>query len=191
MAASGPQAVVVDGSVTVQTGPFYEIGLTSPGTVDQSADIMLTPADNSSWQSAATGLGQFVGGIDISGNSISAIFGAYPTIGTFSYGVWHQVDLLLDDTTQQYSVALDGARLASGVAFCGTNGACNGAIAPVFGEILFDTFGGSGNQGYLDNLSVDSVPGGVPEPASWALMPLGFAGLGAGLRARRARVVLA
>ena len=33
--------------------------------------------------------------------------------------------------------------------------------------------------------------GGVPEPASWALMMIGFGGLGALLRRRRSQVVLA
>lgn len=39
---------------------------------------------------------------------------------------------------------------------------------------------------YLDDLSIQgNVGGGVPEPATWALMLAGFGGLGAALRARR------
>ena len=40
----------------------------------------------------------------------------------------------------------------------------------------------------LDNVSLDVTGGGVPEPASWALMILGFGGAGAVLRRRRTAV---
>jgi hypothetical protein len=43
---------------------------------------------------------------------------------------------------------------------------------------------GSGEYFALDNLSVSGIS--VPEPAAWALMLAGFAGLGAALRLRRA-----
>lgn len=47
--------------------------------------------------------------------------------------------------------------------------------------------GGSDESWGLDNLLIqtDTVGGGVPEPASWALMLLGFGGMGAALRHRR------
>jgi len=37
----------------------------------------------------------------------------------------------------------------------------------------------------MDNVTYDAAPAGVPEPVSWAMMLVGFFGLGAGLRARR------
>jgi hypothetical protein len=43
---------------------------------------------------------------------------------------------------------------------------------------------GSGHGGFGADVSYS--PGGVPEPASWALMILGFGGLGAVLRRKRA-----
>lgn len=46
---------------------------------------------------------------------------------------------------------------------------------------------GSYNDGYADNLSLvlrGPAGGGVPEPATWALMLIGFAGVGLGLRRR-------
>ena len=50
-------------------------------------------------------------------------------------------------------------------------------------------YAGGGNAGvFLDNVS---VTGGVPEPAAWAMMLIGFSGLGALLRRRRASVNLA
>lgn len=37
----------------------------------------------------------------------------------------------------------------------------------------------------MDNVTYDAAPAGIPEPVSWAMMLVGFFGLGAGLRARR------
>ena len=52
-----------------------------------------------------------------------------------------------------------------------------------------DPFPGSA---YFDNLKVGSLSGGgVPEPASWAMMLLGFGGIGALIRNRRRAVALA
>ena len=193
VARSGAQAASVAGSANGQTGPFYELNFAASGVIDVSGDIMLTTPTTaaSSWQFAVTGpgLSQFAGGIDIYGNSIKAISGNFSTIGAFSYDVWHHVDIVLDYTAQRFSIGLDGSTIASGLAFCGTNSGCTGAHISNFGDGFFDTFGGSSNTGYLDNFSIDTVPGGVPEPASWALMLIGFGGLGATLRARRGRAV--
>jgi hypothetical protein len=46
---------------------------------------------------------------------------------------------------------------------------------------------GAGEHFALDNLTINLVP----EPAAWALMLAGFAGLGAALRARRSRLAAA
>ena len=55
--------------------------------------------------------------------------------------------------------------------------------------LAFNETAGGGNAGvFLDNVS---VTGGVPEPAAWAMMLIGFSGLGALLRRRRASVNLA
>ena len=55
--------------------------------------------------------------------------------------------------------------------------------------MIFDTnTQPNGNDFGLDDISVS---GGVPEPASWALMLLGFGGLGAALRSRRRGLIAA
>jgi hypothetical protein len=49
--------------------------------------------------------------------------------------------------------------------------------------------GGEGHFAQLDNIIAgDAVTGGVPEPAAWALMLAGFAGVGGLLRRRRAEM---
>ncbi|WP_394762068.1 PEPxxWA-CTERM sorting domain-containing protein [Phenylobacterium sp.] len=49
-------------------------------------------------------------------------------------------------------------------------------------------FQGTGDEGWgLENIQVTDSAGGVPEPASWALMMVGFGGLGAMLRRQRSQ----
>jgi hypothetical protein len=96
--------------------------------------------------------------------------------------------LTLDYATQTYSVSIDGSVIASGLSFCGNNfGNCNGAAVTPMGWDLFDTFGGGNDLGAMDNFAIASIP----EPSTWAMMLLGFAGLGfAGYRASRRSVAL-
>lgn len=49
----------------------------------------------------------------------------------------------------------------------------------------------SGNDFALDDMSLSGVAAGVPEPATWGLMLMGFGGMGAMLRAGRRRVAVA
>ena len=52
------------------------------------------------------------------------------------------------------------------------------------------SFGGVANQIVFDDITFGSAtPGGVPEPASWALLISGFGLVGATMRRRRSRAV--
>jgi hypothetical protein len=61
------------------------------------------------------------------------------------------------------------------------------------GTALSVNFGGAANEIGFDNVTLGaSTPGGVPEAPTWAMMMLGFAGLGfAGYRASRKSVAIA
>lgn len=66
----------------------------------------------------------------------------------------------------------------------------NGGSAPV-GVYFFQlgTDGGSGDQLRLTSLHLDGASGGVPEPASWAMMLGGSGVIGGALRSRRKTAV--
>lgn len=191
VARSGTQAAVVFGSAGSQTGPYYSLTLPSPGVIELSADLRLAPSTSrTSWQFAATGPGLvgFAGGIDIDENAnILAISGAFPIIGSFSYDTWHLVNVILNYASQKFNVTLDGLTLATGLAFCGSNGNCTGANVANFGVGIFDSFGGSTTQalGYLDNFSIATAA--VPEPAGWAMLAGGLGILGSAMRRRAAK----
>lgn len=135
-------------------------------------------SSESSWQFGTTGSNGigFAGGIDIEdGTDVVAITGSYPVIGSITRDTWHTVSLTLNYATQTYSVSVDGSVLASGLSFCGNNfGTCNGAPVTSMGWDIFDSFGGGNDLGAMDNFVIASVP----EPATWAMMLIGFAGLG-------------
>ncbi|WP_293906751.1 PEPxxWA-CTERM sorting domain-containing protein [Phenylobacterium sp.] len=189
MPIDGVQSAKITGALAGgQSGPYH----TNPSGIAKvtvSADILLTHSTaDRGWQFSAIGpsLLGFTGGIDVDANTnaIRAITSGFTNIGTFSRDTKHRVDILLDYGAQTFGVKLDGATLASGLAFCGDNGPCAGAPTPGYSTVLFDTFGVSGaDAGYLDNILVQSTPG-VPEPSAWALSLLGFGLLGAALRRR-------
>lgn len=67
----------------------------------------------------------------------------------------------------------------------GLSGAEGALIDPLTGDFLFSTFG-SGNQLFvIQGFVAPPQPSAVPEPASWALMIIGFGAAGAALRRRR------
>jgi len=156
---SGSQAVSVDGSVTCQSGPYHSDSSTGP-LIELSAGIYIASSSSQTqWQFAGLGpgLAPFIGGVGILGTGqIVAITAGLPTVGTWTYNAWNNLDFLFNFSTQTYAITLNGVPLASGVPFCGDNGACAGAHVSTYGTSLFDTFGGGNDTGYIDNFSLSN-----------------------------------
>ena len=167
-AFTGTQAVeVIPALATGQDGPYKTVNTPAP-IVEQSAEIYLASSSTqSAWQFAALGSGLigFAGGIDVyADNTIHAITGSLPTIGTFTRDTWNKVDLNLDYATQTYTIDVNCVPIASNIAFCGSNGACTGAVVPSYSDGIFDTFAGVAGVndiGYIDDYSVVAVPAPV------------------------------
>ena len=93
---------------------------------------------------------------------------------------------------QTYNVVLDDVVLGSFATLSGQQFLSRSLVGPVIAH-------GSHTLAFVgtdlltgDNTSfIDKVSAGVPEPASWALMILGFGGAGAALRRRRGQAVSA
>ncbi len=185
----GLQSAKVTGALALsQTGPFHA-DASAISRITVSADILLTSSQaERGWQFSAIGAGLagFTGGIDIDPgtDNIFAITNGFTSIGTFSRDIVHHVDLLLDYSTQLFGVKLDGVTLANNLAFCGDNGPCNGAPSGPYSDVLFDTFGATGDDaGFIDNILVASTHD-VPEPGTLALWLAGLIGLAA-MRTKR------
>ncbi|MGA8712992.1 MAG: PEPxxWA-CTERM sorting domain-containing protein [Roseiarcus sp.] len=197
---AGSQAVdVIPALAAGQDGPYKAVSTAAPIVV-QSAEIYIASSTTQSeWQFAALGAGLtgFAGGIDIlANNQIELIAAGLPIIGTtWTRDAWINVALTLDYATQTFDVTLNGVTIGSNEPFCGDNGPCLGANVPAYADGFFDSFGpatnggitGVNDIGFMDNYSV-STP--VPEPATWAMALLGFAGLGYATR-RKANVARA
>ncbi len=115
-----------------------------------------------------------------------AITPGFPEFGAYTPGAWFDLSMTLNYATQTYSISLNGTRVASDLAFCGgweSSPYCDGRRVTQFGVVEFDPHYLKSGADYVDNVSVSSVP----EPAAWALMLAGFAGVGGALRLRPGR----
>jgi hypothetical protein len=127
----------------------------------------------------------------------NSIGGGTVTLSSADY-VLHSSDVVGYDVYDVTLTGLSSAMLNAGSAYVLTLGNGNDSLGDQF--VAWDINGGPASCGIIQSgtdyggcgggeaftLSTSSVSS-APEPATWALMLAGFAGLGAALRARRAR----
>ena len=99
----------------------------------------------------------------------------------FALGTWNTLGISLDTGSNAFNYKVNGQLLGS----VGANGSLG-----IQSTILqtHNTTDGIVDVAHWDNLSTG---GAVPEPATWAMMLVGFGGLGAVLRRRRNQIALA
>ena len=69
----------------------------------------------------------------------------------------------------------------------GLGGAEGALIDPLTGDFLFSTFGAGNSLFVISGFQAPPPPGGVPEPATWTMMLLGFGFIGGAMRSARRR----
>ncbi len=162
----GPQGDLTgDGQFVAYTESGYQLTLTTPN--DPATFFGAHIGD-------ATGIPQTFNWHDGGDN----LGGAYVTLTKIGGGAFNlkSFDYTAFDTLTLSAAGYGSTGLAS--AFPGVNYAAN------FANVTSVTFSGASSYG-LDNLQLSA---GVPEPATWALMILGFGAVGGAMRRRNAAV---
>ena len=127
----------------------------------------------------------------LGGGSATYTFAMAVSAFEFDWGSVDSYNTLTINTTGADPVIVPGLSFPNAANGNQVNAGTNGLfrVTATAGEHINSvTFASSGNSFEVDNLA---VAGGVPEPASWALMIVGFGGAGAVLRGQRRRQVAA
>jgi hypothetical protein len=126
----------------------------------------------------------------LGGGSATYTFASPVSSFEFDWGSVDSYNTLTINSTGADPVVVPGLSFPNAANGNQTDAGTNGLfrVYATAGETFSSvTFASSQNSFEVDNLAV----GGVPEPASWALMILGFGGAGAALRTRRRQAVCA
>ena len=122
-------------------------------------------------------------------NSVGGITQTLATTAGQSYLISFDLANLAGGTPNFYEVLFGGTQL-----FTATNTSAFGymnfsttSVASGASTVLAFNFQHNPNYFYLDNISVTAsgINGAVPEPATWAMMLIGFGAIGASMRRRR------
>ena len=175
---SGSQAIHTDGS-ELQT-PAYVANIAATGILTIKSAFLRTGDSLSPSSMYLNGNTGFIAQIQSNngyfylGNTNQGTASMY-----FGYGVWHDLAMTFDFDAKTVTGFVDGTSL-------GTL-AINNPVAPsVITKMVLSTFtkqSGHTLDAYYDDVSITA--GGVPEPATWGLMLVGFGALGGVLRRKR------
>ena len=187
VANSGFESPVVSGAAP---GSFtgWQVG-GNGGVINNDAALFVAPGGKQVGY-AGTGYGilfQDVGAVTPGGKyTLTVDVGAAPGSITYDYrlllGVWGPGGHDLATATI-FAVAYDPVAIADGTfASVSLSGIAPGMSGDLVVFLENSNTYGFGTESGFDNVALSS---GVPEPGAWALMLLGFSGLGLAMRARR------
>jgi hypothetical protein len=160
------------------TGSGYS--LQGPGSTSTGADPAFPTGDNTTYLSVEGG-----------GSASVAFIKAFSGSFQFDWGSIDDYNLLTIHTTSGDVVITPGGNFTNPANGGQFSGLTNGVFTVTGTGMTGFTMASSKNSFEIDNFAVLSagtnpLGGGVPEPASWALMIVGFGGMGAMLRHKRA-----
>jgi hypothetical protein len=121
--------------------------------------------------------------------TISALSGFEVRLKSFDLGCFGGA---ANCQSANYSVQPGGGPLVRGSISTGYPGHSTVTFGTGYGNVI-DLFFGSGENVGIDNITYDVRPivaAGVPEPATWAMMILGFGMVGGAMRRRKSRAAL-
>jgi len=164
------------------------------GTIGQSVIVTSTEDVIARFEESDAGLTSELylfspSGLDtmIFNNHLSAV-GSTFNLGSFAVGTELIFRILVMDDPQRNFFTGPGVRNDDGFAHAAVNFDA-GRTWVGFEDLAFDPAGSQGDGDYDDLIfsfsNTRATVGGVPEPATWGLMILGFGGVGAMLRRRR------
>lgn len=166
----------------------YGIFATADGWTKGAGTAGIEIQDHAAGDPAATGGAQFV---ELDSNSNSTMFYTFAAAGVFKVDFLFSPRPGIGPASNPISLYLNGSKLTppgtlSGGPLQTTSWASYAThnFSAAVGDILEFRAEGTDDSlgGYLDNIQIST---GVPEPAAWAMMLMGFGGLGAILRQRR------
>ena len=197
--ATGQTLTAINGTLTAQDADLFRIYISSPGSFSATTNNAIT---NSSYP----------GGFDLD----TALFLFDATGHAIATNDDEASGLHLTSTLSSGNALLAG--LAAGYYYLGISISGNEAVNST-NNLLFQTGSTTATRGPagsinpttladFDSNAYDDTPGayqitltgvtfgpaavaGVPEPATWAMMVMGFGAIGAGLRGRKTRSVVA
>ena len=163
-------------ATNILSNPGFETGSLAPWTANDGSPVVTNAQAHSGTYSVAA----------FSGDSIKQTFAAIATSDITEVSLWALRDGgPFDSYTFYYSDATHADFLLNAIGASGWNQYnLTSNLAAGKSLVGFSIYGTSPGPTYLDDFVI-ATGGAVPEPSTWAMMLLGFTGIGLMLRRRR------